>query len=495
MRTLSAGNRKLFTIFAMIITLIIGVMVVGLCCVLVIDKENYAVTQNTVIFDKEYNIIEAKQEGSIYKKWDGNFYLKMNKEEYLLGKQAITYIPSRNKMFVYGNTFEVETGGEITKIIKETEIGDLSKDRFFKLEDRKYLVVGKEIKNQVGNISTKNYLIIQLDKSGNTLISNQELNMKTIKPMIISTETYKFDVANEKLYFGEEEIDLKKIIGSSNEYIEIERQVNETEEEEEEKTDVQQIEGNEPVQNMQNNPSNTNGSNNQQSQTNQAENNGQAGSIVVDNSQGQSQNQSQNQNKDQNQSQNNTPLAKSINLRGITPRSSSLDIQYAILDPENKYQTIFLDVQGDIQKTIALDKTQRNYLITGLTPNTEYKVTLAYKEILQNNTVVDGIEDTMIVRTSKISDSITITKIAQNRLYFTYKMDKNYVYESGKIAFYLDGEKQSDVDIDIEAATSDAGWSSSVEYTYGNEFILKLENAVYEGKEINRDLQAKIRMY
>ncbi|MCI8444616.1 MAG: hypothetical protein HFJ37_05670 [Clostridia bacterium] len=495
MRTLSAGNKKVFTIFAAIIVLIIGVLVVALSCVLTIDKEDYTIQANSIVFDKENNAMEVKENGTIYQKWDQNYYLKMGKEEYALGKQAIVYLPNRNKVYVYGNTFEVQPKGEITKITKETEIGDLKRDRFFKLEDRKYLVVGAEIKNQTESIRTKNYLMIQLDKSGNTLLSNQEVNMKTIKPMIITTSTYQFDVANEKLYFGEEEIDLKKIIGSSNEYKEVEKQINDTEEE---KKDIQQIEGNEPIQNNQNNKENQNSGNNpngangsypshnKQDQIN-AGGNGQAGGIQVGNG--------QNQNQNQNQSQNKTPLSKSINLRGITPRSSSLDIQYAILDPENKYQTIILDIQGDIQKTIALDKTQRNYIVTGLTPNSEYKVTLAYKEILTNNTVVDGIEDTMIVRTSKVSDSITITKMAQNRLYFTYKMDKNYVYESAKIGFYLDGAKQGEMDIDIQAAVSSQGWSTSIEYSYGNEMILKLENVRYEGKEIKRDLQAKLKMY
>ena len=40
------------------------------------------------------------------------------------------------------------------------------------------------------------------------------------------------------------------------------------------------------------------------------------------------------------------------------------DMLQKILDAENKYQTVYLDLQGDIQKTIALDKTQKNYLIS-----------------------------------------------------------------------------------------------------------------------------------
>lgn len=556
MRAISAGNRKMFTIFAVVIVLIIGVLVVGLSSVLATDKKEYTVSENSMTFDNENELIELKKEGKIYKRWDGNFYLKVGDEETLLGRQAIVYIPNRNKLTVYGTSFEVKTEGDITKVTEENEISDLDQSRFFKLEDRKYLVVGEGIKNQTGSITTQGFLIVQLDKAGNTMLTNQELSMKTIKPIILKTEDYEFDVANEKLIFGEEEIDLKKIIGSSNEYKEVKKQddttntteENKAEEVETAETEVDSLEGNMPIQNSQNNPvnpdeqtnnSNMNGQipNNENAQNAENSNNGNISNAgnsnngstqnVINNNGGNAQNtgnttndgntnntgnannagNSQNgqiigsdpnagtSDKTEDSQENKTPLAKSINLRGITAKSSSLDIQYAILDPENKYQTIFLDVTGDIQKTIALDKNQRNYLITGLTPNTEYKVTLAYKEILEDNTIVDGIEDTMIVRTSKISDTLTITKIAQNKLYFNYKMDKDYVYEAGKIAFYLDGEKQEEIDIDVEKAVSSSGWTASFNYSYGNEIILKLEGATYEGKEVSRQLQAKLKMY
>ncbi len=518
MRNLSAGNRKDFTIFAMVIILIIGVFIVGLNVVLAKDGKEYTLDESTIVFDKDYNIIELEQKSKIYQKWDGNLYLKTRNEEFILGKNAICYSKSKNKLNIYGDSFEVVKGGDITKYLEQNEIIDLSQNRFLKLEDRKYLVIGNDIKNTTGSIDTKNFLIVHLDKTGDTLLSNYELNMKTIKPLKIKTASYEFDIANEKLIYGEEEIDLKKIIGSTNEYREVKQEIKtaseqEEDKEEEENTHINQIEGKDLVQSAQsqNSPSNFENQPNYlpQSQS-QTQNGGQAASNIqtqtqtttTNNSQQsiQIQNQTQtttNINKEENkkENQNKTPLAKSINLRAITARSSSLDVQYAILDAENKYQTVYLDLQGDIQKTIALDKTQKNYLITGLTPNTEYKVTLAYKEILENNEIVDGIEDTIIVRTSKISDSITIDKIAQNKLYFTYKMDPNYVYEAAKIALYVGNEKINEVDVDISSAITANGWISSMEFDYGSEIVLKLENAIYEGQEVRRDLQAKVKLY
>lgn len=58
MRKLSAGNRKEFTIFAMIIILIIGVFIVGLNVVMAKEGKEYTVNESSIVFDKEYNIIE-----------------------------------------------------------------------------------------------------------------------------------------------------------------------------------------------------------------------------------------------------------------------------------------------------------------------------------------------------------------------------------------------------------------------------------------------------
>lgn len=72
----------------------------------------------------------------------------------------------------------------------------------------------------------------RLNIYGDTLLSNYELNMKTIKPLKLKTGSYEFDIANEKLIFGEEEIDLKKIIGSTNEYKEIKQEIKDVQDDE-----------------------------------------------------------------------------------------------------------------------------------------------------------------------------------------------------------------------------------------------------------------------
>ena len=61
-------------------------------------------------------------------------------------------------------------------------------------------------------------MIVELDRLGNATLNNNEVNVKTFTETSIITNDYVFDIANEVLIYGENKIDLKKIIGSTNEY-------------------------------------------------------------------------------------------------------------------------------------------------------------------------------------------------------------------------------------------------------------------------------------
>lgn len=531
MRNLVEGNKKSFTVFGIIVLVIIVLLIVCLLIVTKVETKQYEIEEGTYIYDKDYNLVDMDTSAIMKKKWDGNYYLTMqdNKKEYQLGKTVISYKANVNKLNTYGKMFRIYTDAKIEKIEEENEIQNFKEDRLYKIEDRKYLLVANKIKNQTGSLQTQNYLIIVLDKSGNTLLLNNEINSKTINPIILETETFKFDIANEKLIYQEQEIDLKKIIGSTNEYVEREKKEqntitgNETtlasgqEQEENTINNEQIVSGNNQNQgisdyyNNQNNSNNQNGQNqnqqNEQNQTGQTGNGGiisggviQGGTITGG---GTSQvdditnnGNSGNNNEDSNNStQNKTPLSKSVSLRGATSTSSYIDISYEIRDPESKYQTIYLLVEGDKEKTISLDKNATGYRITDLTPNTDYKITLGYKEIQENNKIVDVIEDVLIVRTTKIDAKIEIQKTTGKKVYFTVKLDKNYPIDSGKIVLYVDEQKQTELEIDIEKAMQDKGFQTSMDYTYGNEIKLTIEQAMHEGQEIKINTEAKFRNY
>ncbi len=490
MRSLAAGNKKRFAIFAIIIIIIVILLITCLRLALNHEVEEYRIESNVTLYDSEYEPLQPEEAGTITKKWDGNYYLTLDNtnETYKLNPEVVSFNGNNSQVTLYGEVFKVLLDGQVEKYSKDTTIRNTSEDAFYKIADRQYLMISNSIKNESGSISTSKYLYIIIDKSGNTLLLNNEIYARTINPIVLSTSSYRFDIANEKLIVGNEEINLKDIIGSTNEYVE---------KEEEKDMDWQNLipEYNggtsESGSDNSGNGQNADGSviNNQggdQSGTNAGTsgNAGNGGSTIINNS---------------NSSTNQTPLSKSVSLRGAIATSSYIDIEYAVQDPQNRYQTVYAFVEAvGYENTIALDKNATTYRLTDLEPNTEYKITLGYKEITEANEVVDNIEDVLSVRTTKINASIDITRVGtgSKKVYFNLKLDQNYAFDYAKIALYVDGVKESDMDVNLTQAVKADGWSDVLTYeNYGSEITVQLEGTSHDGTVVNTNIQAKYRNY
>ena len=490
MRSLAAGNKKRFAIFAIIIIIIIILLITCLRLALNHEVEEYRIESNVTLYDSEYEPLQPEDAGTITKKWDGNYYLTLDNtnETYKLNPEVVSYNGSNSQVTLYGDVFKVLLDGQVEKYSKDTTIRNTSEDAFYKIADRQYLMISNSIKNESGSISTSKYLYIIIDKSGNTLLLNNEIYARTINPIVLSTSSYRFDIANEKLIVGNEEINLKDIIGSTNEYVE---------KEEEKDMDWQNLipeyNGGTSGNGSDNsgNGQNADGSviNNQggaQSGTNSGTsgNAGNGGDTIINNS---------------NSSTNQTPLSKSVSLRGAIATSSYIDIEYAVQDPQNRYQTVYAFVEAvGYENTIALDKNATTYRLTDLEPKTEYKITLGYKEITEDNEVVDNIEDVLSVRTTKINASIDITRVGtgSKKVYFNLKLDQNYAFDYAKIALYVDGVKESDMDVNLTQAVKTDGWSDVLTYeNYGSEITVQLEGTSHDGSVVNTNIQAKYRNY
>lgn len=490
MRSLAAGNKKRFAIFAIIIIIIVILLITCLRLALNHEVEEYRIESNVTLYDSEYEPLQPEEAGTITKKWDGNYYLTLDNtnETYKLNPEVVSFNGNNSQVTLYGEVFKVLLDGQVEKYSKDTTIRNTSEDAFYKIADRQYLMISNSIKNESGSISTSKYLYIIIDKSGNTLLLNNEIYARTINPIVLSTSSYRFDIANEKLIVGNEEINLKDIIGSTNEYVE---------KEEEKDMDWQNLipEYNggtsESGSDNSGNGQNADGSviNNQggdQSGTNAGTsgNAGNGGSTIINNS---------------NSSTNQTPLSKSVSLRGAIATSSYIDIEYAVQDPQNRYQTVYAFVEAvGYENTIALDKNATTYRLTDLEPNTEYKITLGYKEITEANEVVDNIEDVLSVRTTKINASIDITRVGtgSKKVYFNLKLDQNYAFDYAKIALYVDGVKESDMVVNLTQAVKTDGWSNVLTYeNYGSEITVQLEGTSHDGSVVNTNIQAKYRNY
>lgn len=489
MRSLAAGNKKRFAIFAIIIIIIIILLITCLRLALNHEVEEYRIESNITLYDSEYEPLQPEEAGTITKKWDGNYYLTLDNtnETYKLNPEVVSYNGNNSQVTLYGDVFKVLLDGQVEKYSKDTTIRNTSEDAFYKIADRQYLMISNSIKNESGSISTSKYLYIIIDKSGNTLLLNNEIYARTINPIVLSTNSYTFDIANEKLIVGNDEIDLKKIIGSSNEYVE---------KDEEKDIDWQNL-----IPDNQGTSSSNNGSEGTQNSDGTTNNQGgvQTGTGTNAGTSGNAGNGGDTIINNSNSSTNQTPLSKSVSLRGAIATSSYIDIEYAVQDPQNRYQTVYAFVEAvGYENTIALDKNATTYRLTDLEPNTEYKITLGYKEITEDNEVVDNIEDVLSVRTTKINASIDITRVGtgSKKVYFNLKLDQNYAFDYAKIALYVDGVKESDMDVNLTEAVKTAGWSNVLSYeNYGSEITLQLEGTSHDGSVVETNIQAKYRNY
>lgn len=493
MRALAAGNKKRFALFAIIIITIIILLITSLRLALKHEPEQYKIESNITLYDSDYVPIKTEEEATINKKWDGNYYLTLNnsKSTYKLNKKVVSFNETKSKVTLYGEVFKVLFDGQVEKYVKDTEIKNNSGDQFYKIADRQYLLISDSIRNESGSISTSKYLYVIIDKSGNTLILNNQIYAKTINPIVLTTSSYKFDIANEKLIVGSNEIDLKKIIGSSNEYKEKEPEEDTNEDKEDSKDKVEHEQNNNNNGNQNSNIQNGEGTavGNQNTQNNQNNNSnsgsnvqggGQSGGITNSNT-------------------NKTPLSKSVSLRGAIATSSYIDIEYAVQDPEHKYQTVYAFVEAvGYENIIALDKNATTYRLTDLEPNTEYKITLGYKQITADNEIEDQIEDVLSVRTTRINAKLDITKVlaGKQKVYFNLKLDQNYAFDYAKVALYVDGMKESDLVVNLTEAVKQNGWSNVLTFeNYGSEIVLQVEGTSHDGTPVSTNIQAKYRNY
>ena len=150
MRKLSAGNKTRFVIFTLIIISIILVLLIILNKTLNLEKEKYAIEKDVVTYDKDYEYVSLTTDAVIQKKWTGRYYLNELETglSYDLGTSAVTYNPIKNKLNLYGTFFEVALDGEVTRTTKNVEISNILDSKIYKIEDRKYLIVSKNISNQ-----------------------------------------------------------------------------------------------------------------------------------------------------------------------------------------------------------------------------------------------------------------------------------------------------------------------------------------------------------
>ena len=468
------NNLGAFVFFAVIVILIIGLFVYFLFRFNKMDNNKYVVRSGSVFYSDNYKFLKSEGETFISARLDGNYYWYDNKEKKSsrenIGPNPVIYNSSDYKINLYGNAYQVMSSGEVLSLSGLTEITKASPTKFYKLKDRKYLMVDSTLRTSDKSIKTTGYLIIELDRQGNATFANHEINIKTIKPLILKGTTMNFDIANEKLIYGKKEINLKNIIGSTNDY-----------KEENPKTSISE------------NGDNFDGGGNSSSSSSFSSSESYYDEYVRDVIYSVN-----NLTKSVTDVNDKTDLSvkkdeiyydfsKYIALKNVSSTVSSISTDYVVVDSNNEYQYVFLriDDNAGYSNTYYLNKNETNYIIRDLSVDKTYTLSFGYKLVGASEEVV---EDIVNVKTKAPSCYVNILKLSSSILTYNVKIGMEYQFTSGDIYLYTDGTFSSSDSVDMAKAASNGGFTGTLSFSrLGNINTLRLENIMYNGSNVNID--------
>ena len=377
------------------------------------DKKEYTVHDGTLVFDKDKSIIKVTEDSTIKKKWNNEYYLKFKDNNYELGNTAISYNEKTGEIILYGKYYEIGSGDLIDVTDGETVIKSSVITKFYKLADRKYLVVDKDIKTSDGLLSTNEFLMIDLDKVGNATLVNHKVNLKAFAATSIVTSNYTFDIANEILTYGSNKIDLKKIIGSSND-------------------GVTNITDNTIGGNGTNGGNDATGDN---KGTDDGKNNN-SGDVIEEIKK----------------------ATKRTSVISVTSSVSKIVVDYVVYDPYNEYTNVYMEVEeagSNKINTIYLNKNDTRYEFTNIFPNTTYRIRFKYSYIEDGNEVIDTFDD-ITIATKRPKVNIKTTNVSFGKISYLITTDNSYNIESGTLTVKVNNEVVSSNSVSINGNTTDS---------------------------------------
>ena len=359
LRKYDLRNKRSFLIVGIIAIILIVIFSFFIYKFIKIGNVEYKLDSGTVIMDNNNDSMVLKENATLKMKWTGNYYLKFDdsKKEEVLSPNVISY--DDGKIYLYGKFFEVRNKDDIVITKDETKIDNISTPRFYKIEDRKYLLVSGSIISSDSQISANDFLLVELDKSGNAKLNNNKVNLKTISKTTLVTSTYEFDINNELLKFGDDTIDLKKIIGTSNQY----------------KEDDSKGSGDGTEDGTGDGTGTGNGGGNETGQTN-------TGNVVTPDSKGEVVNNKDNKiNNDNKPDDTKKPQATVTSVVGVTTSYNNINANYVIYDPYNNYTSTFVEVRnssGALIKKVNMSKSGNSVILDNLDYNSTYTLLFKY---------------------------------------------------------------------------------------------------------------------
>lgn len=450
MRKYNKQTKKIMLVIGGLSLITIIIFSLFLRLAMKVDRKIYDISDGSVLFDSDYNIIKTTSNSYLRSKWGGNYYLKYLDNDYKIGENVVIYLSRSGDIELYGKFYEVFENEEVKTIKGKNEIKSSVSSHFYKLADRKYLIVDRTIEANDSSFVTSNYLLVNLDKLGNATLLNDKSSFKTIKPTVLYTSSYSFDIANEKLNFGNTSVDLKKIIGSTNEYDE----------------ETYTLEKKEDSLNNDalNNAGSGNGSGGGSGEGTGAgggsgdgtgagngtgngvggSGNG-SGSVVGD---GTTSGNVSDYNSNYSSLVSDSAVQQIINATKntsvirVTSNIGSISIDYVVYDPKNEYKSVYVEVENTETSQVNivyLSKNDTNITIRDLNPNIFYNLTFKYT-YYEKDDLKEYIFDNVGIRTLIPKIDLNVLKITSDKIFYSIDLDKNYTVTGGIINLYVNDE-------------------------------------------------------
>ena len=333
-------------------------------------------------------------------------------------------------MKLLGTFYEVLDNGETKKYTNENIFSALS-NKIFKISDRKYLLTGKVIKSEDDLLNAENYLLVDLDKVGNSYVYNNVISYKSFGVLNLKLGNFTFKTNEEKLVYDDKEFDLAKISGSTNEYF--------NKKYEEKKPD-----------------------------------NNEADNVYPDN------NYTFINNIHQTITNNKYVTHKTMVLDSKSD-SNSITVSYMVYDPLTEFTSVYIVVKlGDSEVgRYTVDPSSTTYDIKGLLPGQEYTLEFYY-DFKDNGNVVSQKFDEIKVKTKSVNGQITLDKVSANSVSYILKVDGSIDY--AKANLYIDDVLvATDSNLNLELAKN-GGYTGLFSYSgVGKVAKIVIEDATLNG--------------
>ncbi|MGL4588829.1 MAG: hypothetical protein ACRCUP_01145 [Mycoplasmatales bacterium] len=482
MRKMNKKNKISFMIFVATIVLVLGTI-----STLIFASEkpapvNLEVKKDSVIFGDDSTVRNVDKDSKVREEWNGKFYL----EKADIGSTPLVLDETGLKLL--GNIVEVKEDGSVTDFGKLTE-NALDETGFFKLADRKYLIVSNQITDK-NKLMLNDFVIVNIDKNGSGQLVNQTTNFKTIEPLKLAFGQFEFDIANERLTVKKEQIDLTKINGTTNEYSKLLAEKNAkngtTNTDNKDQTDTA------------NGQNQTAGTNN-----NSTSNNGAGGTGTGGGGTGGGGNAPSIKPPSIKDLENLFKPPKENGIDSIKPVArinnlassiNSITVDYFISDLANSIEKAYLEIDdGKAITRLDVNTNQTTYEVQSLKPNTEYKVSLIHvlKKTDALTDTSEVINDVRNVRTKELKTKIVVREITRERIQVNVQMDRDFFIDSGKIQLVSGETVIAEQAIDANKVLLFEGWNTSFNIPEANqtdkEYKIRFADIIYQKEKVEID--------